>query len=184
LKKKILLVGASTGGPSQIKALLSSINSLTCTVVIVQHMREEVLPFFIKDLKDTLKIKVQTTPLETTFDEPSIIVCAESSVLRKSFGAFSITTDKKNQNYTPDINKLFNSFVNYAEYFDLHVLIMTGIGSDGVDGAKNLKSKGAKIFAQDEKSSPVYGMPKAALERGIVDEVKSLDEIKKCFRGL
>jgi len=64
------------------------------------------------------------------------------------------------------------------------VLIMTGIGSDGVDGATNLKSKGAKVFAQDEKSSPVYGMPKAALERGIVDQVKTLDEMKECFRGL
>ena len=184
MKKKFLLVGASTGGPSQIKDLLASVNSLTCTVIIVQHMREEVLPFFIKDLKDTLKIKVQTTPLQTTFDEPSVIVCSESSVLSKSFGVFNITADKKNQNYTPDINKLFNSFVNYAGEFDIHVLIMTGIGSDGVDGAENLKSKGAKVFAQDEKSSPVYGMPKAALERGIVDEVKTLSEIKECFRGL
>jgi len=147
-------------------------------------MREEVLPFFIKDLKESLKVQVQTTPLQTIFDEPSVIVCSESCVLQKSFGVYSITTDKINQNYTPDINKLFNSFVNYADDFDLHVLIMTGIGSDGVDGATNLKAKGAKIFAQDEKSSPVYGMPKAALERGIVDEVKTLDEIKKCFRGL
>ncbi len=147
-------------------------------------MREEVLPFFIKDLKESLKVQVQTTPLSTLFDEPSIIVCSESSVLQKSFGVYSITTDKSNQNYTPDINKLFNSFANYTNDFDINVLIMTGIGSDGVDGATNLKSKGAKVFAQDEKSSPVYGMPKAALERGIVDEVKSLDEIKECFRGL
>ena len=184
MKKKVLLIGASTGGPTQIKELLSSINSLTCNVVIVQHMREEVLPFFIKDLKESLKVQVQTTPLEIIFDEPSIIVCSESSVLQKSYGVYNITTDKINQKYTPDINKLFNSFVNYADDFDLHVLIMTGIGNDGVDGAINLKAKGAKIFAQDEKSSPVYGMPKAAFESGIVNEVKSLEQMKECFRSL
>jgi len=184
LKKKVLLVGASTGGPSQIKELLSSISSLTCSIIIVQHMKEEVLPFFIKDLQDSLHVKVQTTPLTTSFDEPSIIVCSESSVLKKNFGTFQIVTDKDNQNYTPDINKIFNSFVAHASEFELKVLIMTGIGRDGVDGAKNLKNKGAKIFAQDEKSSPVFGMPKAAIESGIVDEVKSLEQIKECFRGL
>lgn len=147
-------------------------------------MREEVLPFFIKDLQDSLDFKVQTTPLSTSFDEPSIIVCSESSVLQKSFGSFNISTSTQNQQYTPDINKLFNSFVSYANEFDIRVLIMTGIGRDGVDGAINLKKNGAKIIAQDEKSSPVYGMPKAAIESGIVDEIKSLDEIKQCFKGL
>ena len=184
MKHKVLLVGASTGGPTQIKELLSSITSLSCTVVIVQHMREEVLPFFIKDLKDSLKVKVQTTPLVTLFNEPSIIVCSQSSVLNKKNGMYEIVTQKENQNYTPDINKLFNSFTNYANEFEIKVLIMTGIGRDGVEGAKNLKIKGATIIAQDEMSSPVYGMPKAAFESGIVDEVKTLSEIKECFKGL
>lgn len=147
-------------------------------------MKEEVLPFFIKDLSDSLKLKVQTTPLNVNFDEPSVVVCSESSILEKIHGTYSIKADKSNQCYTPDINKLFNSFTAYANNFDLNVLIMTGIGSDGVDGAKNLKLKGAKIFAQDENSSPVYGMPKAAFELGIVDEVKSLEEIKDYFRNL
>ena len=83
-----------------------------------------------------------------------------------------------------DINKLFSSFAPFVHDFDISVLIMTGIGADGVDGAKELKAKGAKIYAQDEKSSPVYGMPRVAIESGIVDKVKSLDEIKECFRRL
>lgn len=184
MRHKILLVGASTGGPSQIKELLSSINALSCSVIIVQHMREEVLPFFIKDLQETLKVKVQTTPLKTSFNEPSVIVCSESSVLKKKSSIYEIVAEKENQNYTPDIDKLFNSFIDYSDDFEINVLIMTGIGRDGVEGAKNLKAKGATIIAQDEKSSPVYGMPKAALESGIVDKIKTLDEIKECFRGL
>ncbi len=184
MKKKILLIGASTGGPSQIKEMLAQITSLTCTVIIVQHMREEVLPFFIKDLKESLHVKVQTTPLTTTFSEPSIIICSESSIIKKEYGTYKIITDKTDQKYTPDINKLFNSFATLSSDFEIDVLIMTGIGSDGVEGATNLKTKGAKIFAQDEKSCPVYGMPRVAIESGIVDEIKTLDEIKICFKGL
>ncbi|MEA3522914.1 MAG: CheB methylesterase domain-containing protein [Campylobacterota bacterium] len=184
MKKKILLVGASTGGPSQIKEMLAQISSLSCTVIIVQHMREEVLPFFIKDLQESLHVKVQTTPLCTNFNEPSIIVCAQSSVIRKNSRNYEIISDTKEQKYTPDINKFFNSFALLSADFDLHVLIMTGIGSDGVQGAQNLKMEGAKIIAQDEKSCPVYGMPRVAVESGIVDEIKTLDEIKACFRSL
>lgn len=184
MRKKILLVGASTGGPSQIKELLSHIESLSCTLVIAQHMREEVLPFFIKDIKESLKIKVHSTPLLVSFNEPSVIICSGSSVLQKRASSFEIVHDTNEQQYTPDINKLFNSFHNFANEFDLQVLIMTGIGRDGVDGAKNLKERGAKVFAQDEKSSPVYGMPKAAYESGIVDKIKTFDEIKECFRSL
>jgi len=184
LRKKILLVGASTGGPTLIKEMLSQITSLSCTVLIVQHMREEVLPFFIKDLKESLHVRVETTPLSTTLNEPSIIICSESSVIKKEYGTYKIITDKTEQKYTPDINKLFNSFTALSSDFEINVLIMTGIGSDGVEGAKNLKSKGAKIFAQDEKSCPVYGMPRVAVESGIVDEIKTLDEIKICFKAL
>ena len=184
MKHKILLLGASTGGPSLIKDILSSITSLSSTIIIVQHMKEEVLPFFIKDLSESTNLTVKATPLITSFTNPSIIVCSESSVLKMNNSLFEIVTDKIDQNYTPDINKLLNSFVPFSNEFDISVLIMTGIGRDGVDGAKNLKLKGAKIFAQDEKSSPVFGMPKAIFESGIVDEVKTLDEIKEYVRSL
>ena len=184
MRKKILLIGASTGGPSQIKELLQTIQSLSSTIIIMQHMREEILPFFIKDLKESLSINVQSTPLFTDFSKPSIIICKESSVIHKKGAMYEISAESQGQCYTPDINKFLNTFVPYVNDFDTNVLIMTGIGDDGVSGAQKLKEKGAKVFAQDESSSPVYGMPKAAFERGIVDKVKSFDEIKEYFRGL
>ena len=147
-------------------------------------MREEVLPFYIKDLTSSLQFEVYATPIETNFSKPSIIVCSQSSVIEKNTNTYKIKGDTQGQIYTPDINKLFNSFVPIAHEFDLQVLIMTGIGNDGVEGAKNLHAKGATIYAQDEQSSPVYGMPKAAYEAGIVDSVKSFDDIIACFEGL
>ena len=185
MKHKILLLGASTGGPSQIKEILSEITSLSSTVIIVQHMKEEVLPLYIKDLSESTRVEIQTTPLVIDFSKPSVIVCSgSSSLIKNSDGVFEIVSDKENQNYTPDINKFFKSFEIYANEFDISIVIMTGIGRDGVDGAITLKQKGARVVAQDEDSCAVYGMPKAAQESGIVDSVKTLDEIKKCFRNL
>lgn len=184
MKHKVLLVGASTGGPAQIKDMLSSITSLSCTIIVAQHMKEEVLPFFINDLKESLSINVHSTPLRINLEEPSVIICAGSCVVQKIASGYEIIHDAIDQQYTPDINKLLNSFTSFSSDFDVRVLIMTGIGSDGVDGAKALKANGATVFAQDEKSSPVFGMPRVAIESGIVDDIKSLDEIKEYFKGL
>ncbi len=184
MKKKLLLIGASTGGPSQIKELLSFLRSFSHTIILLQHMKEEVLPFFVKDLQNSLKINILITPLSISFAKPSIIVCSHSSILIKKGNEFKIITDKNKQNYTPDINKFFNSCVKYYDEFDMKILIMTGIGKDGVEGAKNLKNKGAYIIAQDENSSPVFGMPKAAIENNIVDEVKSFTQLKDYMRKI
>jgi len=147
-------------------------------------MKEDILPFFIKNIQETVSVPVMSTPLSIDFRTPTIIVCSKTSIIKKNGSSFEIVSDSTNEHYTPDINKFFSSFANYAQDFDVDVVIMTGIGSDGVDGAKLLKEKGATIYAQDEDSSPVYGMPKAAYESGIVDRVLSFEEIKCYFKAL
>ena len=181
MKPKIAFIGASTGGPTLIKELVLKLKSLSYTIVIAQHMKEEVIPFFIEDLKESASIKVISTPITVTLNEAEVIVCSKSSKIIKDGHLFRFKTDTTNQIYTPDINQLLNSFVPYASEFDIKVIILTGIGRDGVDGAKNLKDYSCKVIAQDENSSPVYGMPKYAYETGIADEVKSFQEIIKCL---
>ena len=153
------------------------------TVIIAQHMKEEVIPFYIKDLQDSLKVKVLATPHTLDLYKPSIIVCQHSTVLQQNATSFSLETAKEHQYYTPDIDKLLLSFVPYINDFELSALIMTGIGDDGVRGASELHKMGATIYAQDEASSPVYGMPKAAMEAGIVKEVKNIVQIIQFIEG-
>ena len=184
MKKNIVIVGASTGGPTLIKKLISSLDSLSSTIIIAQHMKEEVLPFFIKELNESTSIDVFKTPSVLNFHVPAVYVCSESSTLIKKNSSYELETDKNNQHFTPDIDKLLNSFCGYEKEFEITIIIMTGMGRDGVNGATNLKKCGAKIIAQDQKSSPLYGMPKAAYEANIVDEVKSFDEIQAYFQGL
>jgi len=184
LKPKVLLIGASTGGPLLIKELLLSLTSLNYTIVIAQHMKEEVLPFYIDDLKGSVKFCVKSTPITSTFMGGDIIVCSKSTTVQKECNKFKFVTDTANQIYTPDINKLFNSFLPYANELDISIIILSGIGSDGVNGSKNLKQYSSKIIAQDEKDCAVYGMPKAMVEMGIVDEIRTIDEIKNYMREL
>ena len=184
MKQKILLIGASTGGPSLIKQLLKEIENLSSTIIINQHMKEEVLPFFIKDIHSSCHFQVERTPHSFSLDKPSVIICSHSSVVERCGDSFFIKTETKNQKYTPDINTFFHSFAKYAHLFDTDVLIMSGIGDDGVLGAVELYKAGAKIYAQDEESSPVYGMPKAAYEEGILSDVMSFDALKSYFRSL
>ena len=183
MKKKILFIGASAGGPSLIKELLKSITTLGCSVVIAQHMKEEVLPLFINDLAENVSIDLVATPIKIDFSLPSVIVCSSSTIIRKEASSYIFERDSTNQCYTPDINKLLNSFVPYASEFEISIFIMTGIGCDGVDGAKNLKELGAKVYVQDEESSPVYGMPKAALESGIADGILTFSEFKNYIQS-
>jgi len=178
VKPKVVFIGASTGGPALIKELLLSLSSLSYTIIIAQHMKEEVLPSFIKELQCTIKFPVFSTPSSLNFFTPSIIICASSVSLVKKSMHYSLKIERTNQNFTPDIDKLLLSFTPYAESFDLEIIIMTGMGSDGVNGAKALKTLGAKVIAQDEKSSPLYGMPRVAKESGVAETIYSFDEIK------
>ena len=184
MKKKVILLGASTGGPSQIKEMLSAIKTLTCSIVIAQHMQEDILPFFIKDLQENLPYNVFSTPVESLFEKPSIVICSSSCILKKTANKYNIIADSLGQIYTPDINKLFKSFIPYAADFDIKIIIMTGIGEDGVAGAVELKKLGAKVTAEDEKSCPVYGMPRVAVEKNIVDEIRTIEELVEYFKEL
>ena len=184
MKPKIVFIGASTGGPALIKELLSSLTSLSYTLIIAQHMREEILPSFVKELDSTTKVDVVSTPCALNFYTPSVVICSSSVVLVKNAANYSLKQESTHQNFTPDIDKLLHSFAPYAENFEIEVIIMTGMGSDGVVGAKLLKTYGAKIIAQDKKSSPLYGMPRAAKESGVAEYIYSFEEIKSYLGGL
>ena len=147
MKKKIVLLGASTGGPSLIKEILASLQTLHSTFIIAQHMKEDVLPFFIKELQASFHhLQITATPCKIDFSTPSIIVCAKSSIFVQECSNLFLKIQEDGQKFTPDINKLFLSFVPYAKEFDASVIIMTGMGHDGVEGARELKEQGVHII--------------------------------------
>lgn len=180
-KIKAIVIGISTGGP---KALISMLPALCAKVevpiFIVQHMPKT----FTQSLAESLDAKCLYTVKEASDNdivEPRHVYIAPGGrhmLLRQQNGQIVtvINDQPPERGCRPSANILFRSATTvYAN--ECIVVIMTGMGDDGTNGATALKRKGAYIIVQDEESSVVWGMPGSAVEAGIADEVVPLTEI-------
>jgi len=176
-----ILIGVSTGGPKALAELLPPLcEKIDVPIFIVQHMP----PTFTQSLAKSLNSKCRYEVLE----------CSDSDIAQERHayiapGGRHMVLDKRQQNIRtiindrppekgcrPSVDLLFRSAATaYGQ--NAIAIILTGMGSDGTDGARELKEKGAYIIAQDEDSSVVWGMPGSAKAAGIVDEILPLQEI-------
>ncbi len=176
---KLVLIGASTGGPAHIEKILSTLpKPLTYTIVIAQHMGAEFLPSFVKRLS-----------LKTGHP---ILLSENNQVLQKGHiyittNHCSLFTDAHNIKFrvehsssamfNPEINQLFSSAVSIASTNKLLAILLTGIGDDGVQGCQLLAQHGAKCIAESERTAVVYGIPARAKEQVQNIKILDLDEI-------
>lgn len=181
-KPEMLLIGVSTGGPAALAAFLPGLPKDLCVpVVIVQHMPA----MFTKALAGSLEMKCALKVCEASNGEiiqPGTIYIAPGGKQMKFAAPVSgqkklvITDDPPENNCKPSVDYLFRSAANQYPGKSCAV-ILTGMGSDGTVGLKMLKRHGCFVIAQDEQSCVVYGMPRSAVDAGVVDEIHPLDEI-------
>ncbi|HCO11852.1 MAG TPA: chemotaxis response regulator protein-glutamate methylesterase [Desulfonauticus sp.] len=181
-KSQIVAIGVSTGGPNALATMLPMLpGNLGVPVVLVQHMP----PVFTKSLAESLdakcKLKVKEAE-EGEVIEPNVVYIAPGGKQMKIVkGAgenrvIKITDDPPENNCKPSVDYLFRSVAK--EYKSKATgVIMTGMGNDGTLGLKVMKSFGAVTIAQDAETCVVYGMPKIAIEAGVVDIIAPLDKI-------
>lgn len=180
-KSKAVAIGISTGGPNALAHMLPKLPKLGVPIFLVQHMP----PLFTKSLAESLNAKCQYEVCEASGNEtvrPDVVYIAPGGKQMKvapgpgGTKVIQITDDPPENNCKPAVDYLFRSVGR--EYGSLVTgVIMTGMGSDGTLGLKELKSLGAVSVGQDESSCVVYGMPKSAFEAGVVDVVVPLEEI-------
>ncbi len=177
----VLGIGVSTGGP---RALMEIIPKLPSTfpvpVLIVQHMP----PLFTGQLARRLDQVSALRVKEAGNGEPvqkGVVYIAPGDFhmeVRASGKAKNIFLHKgpPENGCRPAVDPLFRSL---AEVYNgtTVALVLTGMGHDGREGARKIKEKGGLVIAQDEKTSTVYGMPRAVVEAGLADMVLSLHEI-------
>ncbi len=178
----VLLIAASTGGPSFVKALVQSLGSdLEAAVLIVQHMPPVFTKFFAERIASGSRIPVKE-------GEEDDEVRAGLAFLAPGDYHMEVTSDpvaRLSLNKGPKVNYVRPSadplFISAARRFGRRVVavILSGMGSDAKDGALAVKSFGGHVIAQDETTSVVYGMPRAVIEAGATDEVLPFDEIPK-----
>ncbi|WP_258102976.1 chemotaxis-specific protein-glutamate methyltransferase CheB [Marinoscillum sp. MHG1-6] len=177
----IIAIGASTGGPSAIEKIVTSLPAnLNVPVIIGQHMPQNFIPSFAKRLDGLTKLKVTVGSKGMEVRSGMIVVAPGDGnmIVQKEKGTGIIDfSNKKYREYNhPSINALLNSV---AEKYGKRAIgvLLTGMGKDGVNGLKAIKEKGGITIAQDESSSIIYGMPKMAFENGAADVVLNIKEI-------
>ena len=176
-RRDIVAIASSTGGPMALSELIPKLpKKFPVPIVITQHMPKEFTPSFAKRLNDTSEVEV-IEGFDGLTLKPGRVGGSHLIVKRRGGVAVCGLSDAPPVlSVKPAANIMF---LSVADEYGGNVLcvILTGMGRDGTDGAAALKRKGAYVIAESQKSCVVYGMPKAAVEAGVVDEVLPLNEI-------
>lgn len=187
---KMVLIGASTGGVEALEHVLSQMPHNCPPIFITQHMPEQFLAKFSERLNRRCKPAVR---LARDGDEPSVgqVLIAPGGKTHLTLGSGSafktqIMEGPRKSGHRPSVDKMLLSAIEHAPR--TVAVMLTGMGYDGAEGMAALRGAGAVCFAQDRESSVVFGMPKAAYEKGGVDRLLPLQKIpsailKACTRA-
>lgn len=175
---QLLVIAASTGGPAALQKILPKLSpTVGFPILLVQHMPGYFTPSFAERLNQLSAIEVREA-VDGDILRPGVALLAPGGrQMELSCGnRILIRASRPNETYKPSADV---TFISVAEHFRGRVLavVMTGMGEDGRLGAERLKTGDAKLWAQDEASSTIYGMPRAVAEAGLADQILSLDEI-------
>jgi len=176
---KIVAIGISTGGPNALQYLLSELpGNFPGSIVVVQHMPEGFTEMFARRLNECCAVDVKEAQSGDLLIAGRALICPGNrhiKVRRMPMGNIVVLSDEDRVNgHRPSVDVLFRSVASEFGGRSIGVL-MTGMGDDGAYGMGLLKSAGALTVAQSEDSCVVYGMPKAAIERGYATRVVPLD---------
>ncbi|MHB1687307.1 MAG: protein-glutamate methylesterase/protein-glutamine glutaminase [Ignavibacteriaceae bacterium] len=177
-------LGISTGGPFSLQKVIPLLSKkIYCPIFIVQHMP----PKFTKSLAERLNGLSELEVKEAEDGEVvrnGVIYLAPGgfhmTLLKSYSGKITINISKEPVNtlHCPSVDVMLDSVLNIYGKNTLGI-IMTGMGKDGFEGIKKLKSLGGYCIAQDESSCVVYGMPKAIVDAGFADVIAPLEKISE-----
>jgi two-component system chemotaxis response regulator CheB len=187
----IVAIGVSTGGPNALQYLFSKLPvDFAGSILVVQHMPDGFTELFAKRLDETCPIRVKEAQSGDLLVAGRALICPGNrhmKVRKMPLGNVAFLTDDPPVNgHRPSVDVLFRSV---AEEFGPQVMavLMTGMGEDGAVGMGAIRATGGITVAQSEKTCVVFGMPKAAIERGFVMKTVHLQDLpnllqKQCAR--
>jgi two-component system, chemotaxis family, response regulator WspF len=178
LKPRLVAIGASAGGPAALVKVLASIpNDFPAAIVIVQHVDEQ----FAAGMADWLN-RHSNLPVRIAAEGdqviPGVVLLAATNdhLLLKTKDHLGYTREPRECVYRPSIDVFFGSVCAWWSGEAVGVLL-TGMGRDGAKGLKELRNKSHYTIAQDQATSAVYGMPKAAMALGAAVDVLPIERI-------
>ncbi|MBE3605798.1 chemotaxis protein CheB [Campylobacter sp. RM13119] len=178
MAQKLVLIGASTGGPGHIKKLLKDIKITDTSIVIAQHMNKMFIQSFVTQVGRECGLDVELLN-EKTILKNKVYVCDQNFMIGENIPLNAKPNPDAKTIYMPNVDVLFNSAVGICKNLNVMAILLTGIGDDGAIGLNNLYKAGAKCIAESEDSAIVYGMPKRAKELNPNTKSLNLSMIKK-----
>jgi len=177
---KLVAIGTSTGGPVALQRVLTQLPAnFPAPIVLIQHMPAAFTKAFAERLDKLCNISVKEAE-DGDILRPGLALLAPGGkqMMIDGRGAVKILPGDERLNYKPCVDITFGSAAK--SYGDkVLAVVLTGMGADGREGARLLKQGGSHIWAQDEASCVIYGMPMAIVKANLADAVYGLDEIGK-----
>jgi two-component system chemotaxis response regulator CheB len=184
---RVVAIGISTGGPNALQYLLSQLpGDFPGTILIVQHMPLGFTEMFARRLDELCAIRVKEAVSGDLLIAGRALICPgdrHMKVKKLPLGEVAVLSDEARVNgHRPSVDVLFRSL---AEEFGSRgiAVLMTGMGEDGAAGMGAVRSAGGMTIAQSEDSCVVFGMPKAAIERGFATRVVALDALANTLQA-
>lgn len=179
---EVILIGASTGGPDALTALLRDMPKHSPPIVVVQHIAPAMIDGFAHRLAKAAGLQLGDSKTGTLLRRGQIYLSLDSAHIgvRKGLSGPIIVMDDgpAEGGHRPSVDHMFHESAKYLHDVRIFAALLTGMGRDGAEGLKLLRDHGAFTVAQDETSSAVYGMPKEALRLGAVQAVGSIAQIR------
>lgn len=179
-KAGILVIGASTGGPSAVQKVLSELpEDYPFAVIVVQHMPPVFTRQFAMRLDRNTALRGREAADGDKLEVGTILVVPGGHhlvVSGKGDRVVEVVEKTDQDRFVPSVNVTMSSAAEVYGQRTIGVLL-TGMGNDGAEGLKRVKETGGHTIAESEESSVVYGMPRAALQKGAVLNVLHLDKI-------
>lgn len=184
---RIIAIGASTGGTEAIFSILKSLPASTPGIVVVQHIPPVFSRMFAERLNNSIDLEVKEAQTGDYVQKGRVLIAPGSKHMKvkrvmDKYRVECFEGEKVNV-HCPSVDVLFESVAKEAGNRAIGV-ILTGMGYDGAKGLLSMRRKGARTIGQDEGSSVVYGMPKAANNNGAVEKQASLDKIPKLIYSM
>jgi two-component system chemotaxis response regulator CheB len=183
--RRVLAIAASTGGPNALVRILRELPARSAIgIVIVQHIADG----FTKGLAEWLDRESEMTVKEACDGDRmetghAFLAPTDSHMIVTNSGRIRLKRTPPIAGHRPAADVLFAS-VAEAYRRDSIGLILTGMGTDGAEGIIAIKEAGGRTIAQDEQTCVIFGMPKAAIQTGAVDEVLPLHRIAERIEEL
>jgi two-component system response regulator WspF len=180
----LLAIGASTGGPGAVAKILAGWTPAAGTaIVVVQHIDANFAGHFANWLGDQLAIPVRVIDDGDALAPDVVQVARTNDHLRIDYAhRLHYDAQPKDYVYRPSVDVFFECVAAHWK-LDATGVLLTGMGRDGASGLLAMRQAGKATIAQDQASSAVYGMPRAAAEIGAAERILSIENIATALRS-